>query len=99
MNECLKKHYERLKLEPCVLCGAYGVDVAHLTPYSPKAKTWVARSHKGWRGFIAIPLCRSCHDRVHEIGEDAALSSVGIDRVYALAASYIAATALECGNG
>lgn len=70
MSTFLHAYYQRLKHEPCLVCGRYGVDVAHLRPVSLKAKDWSTRSHQGSRGFVAIPLCRKCHDSVHTLGEE-----------------------------
>jgi len=69
MNKVLKAYYKRLKNEPCLVCGAYGVDVAHLRPVSQKTRTWSTRSHKDYRAFVAIPLCRKHHASVHTFGE------------------------------
>ena len=59
----------RLKHEPCLVCGRHGVDVAHLLPVSTKARDWSTRSHKDSRFYVAIPLCRKCHDSLHTWGE------------------------------
>ena len=69
MNSVLKLFYERIKLEPCLVCGRRGVDIAHLRPVSPKLRDWTIRSHRDWRAFTAIPLCRKCHESVHTFGE------------------------------
>ncbi|NPA76853.1 MAG: hypothetical protein GXN93_03815 [Candidatus Diapherotrites archaeon] len=69
MTECLRRYYERLKMEPCLVCGKYGVDIAHLRPVSLKARDWSVRSHKDSRAYTAIPLCKTHHDHVHHAGE------------------------------
>jgi len=65
----LDRFYERMKHEPCLVCGRHGVDIAHLRPVSIKVRDWTMRSHKDWRAFTAIPLCKDCHDTLHVLGE------------------------------
>lgn len=76
-----RNFYGKLKAKPCLVCGKYGVDAAHITPVG-KYLEWTARSHKGARGYFAVPLCRKHHDAIHKMGEEAFWREYGIDRAY-----------------
>ena len=66
---------EHLKSEPCLVCGRYGVDMAHLLAPSKRLRSgerprdWGTRSHKGVHWYFAIPLCKECHAKQHALGE------------------------------
>jgi len=84
--------YQKLKMEPCIVCHKYGVDAAHLKPLGKELgvlgeanRKWTVRSHKGPRGFFAVPLCREHHDYIHRKGEDALYTELGVDKGYAYA--------------
>ena len=91
MPDVKKAYYKKLKSLPCIVCGKFGVDVAHVVPLSkmlgPK-REWTARSHKGPRGFFAVPLCREHHQELHaHFSEHRFFDEygVGYDYIYAFA--------------
>ena len=56
----VKEYLERLKEEPCIICGLRPVDLAHF-PRTQK------RGAKDWE---VLPLCRKCHSEQHLVGVD-----------------------------
>ncbi len=82
MGKMLAAFYEATKQQRCLVCGRFGVDVAHIKPLSKHQqenglRPWTARSHKGARAFFAVPLCRECHEKVHKHGEDWLYQQIG----------------------
>lgn len=58
---------EEVKAWPCVLCGHFGCDPHH----------WpVRKSHGAGNSiFEMVPLCRTCHDKVHR-GDNASIQQL-----------------------
>ena len=87
MDGVIKLFYQEVKNQPCIVCGKYGVDVAHITPLSRHAENgrrqWTSRSHKDERAFFAVPLCREHHNMVHQHGEEWLFEQVGREYPYA----------------
>jgi len=54
MSAAGKRHMGRVAALPCCLCGAYAVQVHHVT----EGKTFGARDRLH---FCTIPVCESCH--------------------------------------
>ena len=57
------------------------IEAAHvLTVVSKKSRSVMPRSHKGLAAWGCVPLCRSCHLELHEVGEDAFFEILGKPR-------------------
>lgn len=56
----LSVYLDRLKSEPCLVCGKRPVDPAHF----PRTKAAGGKPHE------VIPLCRECHGKLHNEGVD-----------------------------
>lgn len=80
-DDLKREFYRKLKALPCIVCGKYGVDAAHITPMG-RFMDWTARSHRGPRGYFAVPLCRKHHDAIHRMGEEAFWHEYHIDKAY-----------------
>lgn len=87
-----------VKETPCLACGRYGVDIAHVKPWSAKTDSFTRRTHVGSGWFFAIPLCRRCHSKQTASNEDEWLAQNvdgGLDAVYAWIAK---AVSIICGT-
>lgn len=81
MTAALKRFYNHVAKQPCLVCGDYGVEVAHLALMpSRKAVGFIPR-RKDEAVFCAIPLCPEHHvngeDSVHKLGEANFIASLG----------------------
>jgi len=71
----VRAYYGWLKRQRCAACDTHGlhsnpIEVAHVRGiYSHKTRELTHRSHKGVQAWAALPLCRSCHGRLHETNE------------------------------
>lgn len=64
----IEDYYEFVKSKPCIACGTYGTDAAHIrTIISPKTDLLMPRSHKTLARWGCVPLCKECH----QTGENA----------------------------
>lgn len=61
MKKIREEFLEIIKKTPCFACGKYGVDIAHVKPWSERLGGFTRRTHKGIGWFFAIPLCRHHH--------------------------------------
>lgn len=91
MNDLTRRYYDYVKQQPCLACQRVPTklipsEVAHLRPVSRVLHGQFAnRSHKGVPGFIAIPLCRSCHQEQHRHSEEEWLDELPFKRAYVYA--------------
>lgn len=81
MTAALKKFYDHVAKQPCVKCGRYGCEVAHVrVMLSPKTSDFLPR-RKGVSEFGAIPLCPDHHrlqeNSIHALGEARFMESLG----------------------
>lgn len=71
----LERYYAHVAAQPCLRCGAYGVEVAHVRAFRSRKTGDVLPRRKGIAAFAAIPLCPSCHrhgpNSIHNVGEEA----------------------------
>lgn len=68
-----KKFYEYLGKQPCLVCGCYGVQIAHIRGFaSAKTGDFLPR-RQGMAELAAIPLCPEHHtdsfESIHNLGE------------------------------
>lgn len=96
MSVKAKRYFDWLSRRPCVRCGSYGVEVAHVRAFrSPKTDDLLPR-RTGIAKVAALPLCPSCHrtgrDSIHEVGEARFEDDLGRGHGYLTqkAASFIA---------
>lgn len=81
MSAALKKFYTHVAAQPCLKCGRYGCEVAHVR-VMPSAKTtdFLPR-RRGAAEFAAIPLCplhhRTGENSIHALGEARFMQSLG----------------------
>lgn len=61
MSQIRERFLNIVKSTPCLVCGRYGVDIAHVRPWSSKLGRLTRRTHKGVGWFYAVPLCRKHH--------------------------------------
>jgi hypothetical protein len=73
MTDALRGWYRFVKTRRCSACGAWPpVEAAHVRVLlSDKTGVRLPRSHKGRAAWGCIPLCKECHLRQHEMGEEA----------------------------
>ncbi len=81
MTASLKKFYNLLAKHPCLRCGSYGVEVAHIRIMPSVKSTGFLPRRQGIAAFGAIPLCEACHrtaaDSIHAVGEQAFIEALG----------------------
>jgi len=75
-----------LRTKPCLKCGSWPVELAHIHGLvSPKTDQVMPR-RKGLARFAAIPLCPGCHrtgkDSIHRLGEDEFFRQLGRHQCY-----------------
>lgn len=72
-----KRHHERVAQMPCLVCGAWPVDVHHVVGWADR----MGRAPK--RHDRVAPLCRNCHlngkQAVHAIGHRGFYAAYGVD--------------------
>jgi hypothetical protein len=54
---------------PCCVCGDAWVDAAHLSMAKPEYGHWGRGKGRKASDRWALPLCRDCHTKQHDIGE------------------------------
>lgn len=77
----LKKFYAHVAAQPCVKCGRYGCEVAHVRVMpSDKTSDFLPR-RSNVSNFGAIPLCplhhRTGENSIHSMGEARFMESLG----------------------
>lgn len=87
-----QRWYRFVKTRRCAGCGEHPpVDAAHVRVLlSAKTGALLPRSHIGRAAFSCIPLCRECHSRQHEIGEEAFAAEKELDYGRVLATNLVA---------
>jgi len=95
-DDAKDRFLEVVKSTPCLACGKYGVDIAHIKPWSAKISDFTRRTHKGVGWFFAIPLCRSCHEAQTASGNEHEWlrANVGLVRAYGWVAETVAGLCL-----
>jgi hypothetical protein len=78
----LKRFYDFVAKQPCLRCGRYGVQIAHIESIiSPKTGLPMQRSHKTLAAWGCLPLCSWCHndapDAIGKVGEEAFFLAMG----------------------
>ncbi len=81
MTVALKRFYAHVAAQPCLKCGRYGCEVAHVRVMpSAKSSDFLPRRH-GASEFAAIPLCPNHHrlleNSIHVLGEQKFMDSLG----------------------
>jgi hypothetical protein len=76
------RFYRWVKMRPCVSCGR----VPQITDMNEADHVFLntssggkLRSHKGRFSYAVLPLCRRCHQKKHEVGEENFYRSSGVD--------------------
>ena len=72
-------HLDFIRSLPCLCCGAYGVDAAHVSMAAPhlgkRARGLGEKASDSW----TVPLCRPHHDEQHKMNEAEFWLRRGID--------------------
>jgi len=81
VTDALRAWYRYVKTRRCCACGEWPpVEAAHVRVLlSGKTGERLPRSHTGRAAWGCIPLCKPCHLRQHEMGEEAFREERGID--------------------
>lgn len=91
MHDLTRRYYDYVKSQPCLACRRPATklqpsEVAHIRPVSRVLHGQFAnRSHNGVPGYIAIPLCRACHNDQHKHSEEEWLDALPFKRAYVYA--------------
>jgi len=71
---------------PCLRCGVFGVEVAHIQGILSRKTGLVLPRRKGAAAVGVVPLCTECHrtaaDSIHNVGEEAFSDALGRGRDY-----------------
>src|SRR5690625_1649150 len=71
---------------PCLKCGVFGVEIAHIQGILSRKTGQVLPRRKGAAAVGVVPLCPECHrhsaDSIHNVGEEAFSESLGRGRDY-----------------
>ena len=71
---------------PCLRCGVFGVEVAHVQFLLSRKTGLVLPRRKGAAAVGVVPLCSECHrtgsDSIHNVGEEAFSDALGRGRDY-----------------
>src|SRR5690625_191518 len=77
--------------QPCLRCGVFGVEVAHIRLLVSRKTGDVLPRRKGAARVSVVPLCADCHrhapDSIHNVGEAAFSDSLGRGDGYLLRAA------------
>src|SRR5690625_3540451 len=69
---------------PCLRCGVFGVEVAHIQGILSRKTGLVLPRRKGAAAVGVVPLCAECHrtaaDSIHNVGEEAFSDALGRGR-------------------
>lgn len=74
-----------VKMQPCCVTGSFAeVEAAHLRGLPDRAGTDLQPRRVNESRYLAVPLTRAEHLRLHEVGEEAYFESVGRSRGWAV---------------
>lgn len=65
MSKATKRHMALVAVQPCILCGEYGVELHHI-----REGQGMAQRAGDW---LVIPLCPSCHRGPNGVHGDKAM--------------------------
>ena len=81
-----RAYFDFVARQPCIKCGVFGVEVAHIQGILSRKTGMVLPRRKGAAAVGVVPLCAACHrtapDSIHNVGEDAFSESLGRGRDY-----------------
>ncbi len=78
----LQKWYDWISAKPCIGCGAWPVEVAHMKLLISNKTGGPLPRRNGANIWAAMPLCTTCHRgrrSIHSMGEDAWLKAHDLD--------------------
>lgn len=86
-----KAFFEFVARQPCLRCGTFGVEVAHIRLLLSRKTGDVLPRRSGPAHVTVVPLCPNCHrhapDSIHNVGEEAFSDGLGRGQGYLLRAA------------
>lgn len=86
-----KAFFDFVARQPCLRCGTFGVEVAHIRLLLSRKTGDVLPRRSGPAHVTVVPLCPACHrhapDSIHNVGEEAFSDGLGRGQGYLLRAA------------